>query len=69
MLTWLLITNSVLLVVAVFVAIGMAQAGTQYTLHIGDTHRQKPLVDRILRGIVILIFIGLTAAFLNLLLG
>ncbi len=64
-----LIGNSLLLLVAIVVAIGMAQAGTRYTLHIGDTPRQKPLIDHILRGIVILISIGLAAAFLNLLFG
>lgn len=64
---FVLIINSLLLLMAIIVVIGMAQAGTQYTLNIGDTHRQKLLINRILRGIVILIAIGLAAAFLNLL--
>lgn len=66
---WLIVSNSLLLLVAIVIALGMARAGTQYTLQIGDTHAQEPLVDRILWGIVILITIGLLAAFLNLLFG
>lgn len=66
---WLIISNSLLLLLAIVIALGMARAGTKYTLLIGDSHGQKPLVDRILRGIVILISLGLVAAFLNLLFG
>lgn len=67
--TWLIISNSLVLLIAIVIALGMARAGTKYTLQIGDSHAQKPLVDRILRGIVILISLGLVAAFLNLLFG
>lgn len=65
----ILTVNSLLLLMAIMIVIGMAQAGTKYTLLIGDSHAQQPLVDRILRGIVVLITIGLLAAFLNLLFG